>query len=77
MLSQGRRFVRKMVKMSSGCWTSVITVDGPIEIRKQIALEEEEKPQPEPRERTLSVSKFAEGRGLIEGEVEVLEDIEW
>jgi hypothetical protein len=32
-----------------------LTIDGPVEIQKQSALEEVEKPEPEPKGRTLTV----------------------
>lgn len=66
-----------------GCWRHLrvddqeFTLEDTVEIRKQSGLEEEEKPQPEPREKTLTVSKFTKGIGMIDAGVEVLEDIEW
>jgi hypothetical protein len=54
-----------------------LTLDYNVEIRKQSALEEAEEPDPEPKERTVTVSKLSEGLGLIEGGVEVSEDIGW
>jgi hypothetical protein len=54
-----------------------LTLDYNVEIRKQSVLEEPEEPDPEPKERTVTVSKLSEGLGLIEGGVEVSEDIDW
>jgi hypothetical protein len=54
-----------------------LKIEGHVEIRKQSALEEAEKPDPEPRDRTLTVSKLTEGLGLIDDGVEVVEDTEW
>jgi hypothetical protein len=65
------------------CWRHLqvddqdFTLEDLVQIRKQSALEDEEKPDPEPRERTLTFTKFIEGLGLIDVGVEVPEYIEW
>jgi len=80
MLSQGRRFIRggaEGVFQLLNSRHQQLAVDGPVEIRNQSAFEESVKPEPEPRKRTLTVSKFTEGLGLIDAGVEMLEDVEW
>ena len=52
-------------------------LDHLVEIRKQSGVEEAEEAEPERKERTVTVSKLSEGLGLIEGGVEVSEDIGW
>jgi len=52
-----------------------LTLYHPVDIRKQSALEEVEKP--EPVERTMVVLKLNEGLGLIEGCIRVFEYIYW
>jgi len=72
ILSERRIFLHAMLKTPSSRWSGVYARRSCWD-SKESALEEGEKPEPEPRERTLTVSKFTEGFGLID----VLEDIEW
>jgi hypothetical protein len=59
------------------CYDQELTLEDADEIQKPSALEEAEEPEAEPHERTMTVLKLAEGLGLTEGGIEVLEDICW
>jgi hypothetical protein len=53
-----------------------LTLDDLVEIRKQSAFEEAEETEPEYKERTVTVLNLAEGRGLIEADVKVFQDVD-
>jgi hypothetical protein len=53
-----------------------ITLDDPVEIRKQNARENFEEPDPERRDRIMTVSKLTEGFGLTYACVKLFEDID-
>lgn len=47
-----------------------------VEIKRQSAIEESEKPKPEPKERTMMVSELTEGLGHIETGIKKFEHID-
>jgi hypothetical protein len=51
-----------------------LTLNHPVEIRKQSTVEEVWGPQLEPKERTMMVSKFSEGLTLTEVDIRVFGD---
>ena len=54
-----------------------ISLDNPVEILKQSALEEAEEPEPEPKVRAVTVLQLTERLGLTEAGIRVSEDIDW
>ena len=53
------------------------SLDCLVEIHKQSALEEAEGPEPWPKERTMTIWKLTEGRGLTDAGIKVLVNNEW
>jgi len=54
-----------------------LTLDHPVEFRKQSAREESVEPEAAPNERNVLVLKLIEGRELVEGVIKLFEGIDW
>jgi hypothetical protein len=54
-----------------------LTLDHPVEFRKQSAHEESVEPESDPKERNVLFLKLTEGRGFIEAGIKLFEGIEW
>jgi len=79
-LIHARKFISKVLKISSSCWTPKIrswTLDHLVEILKESAFEKCEGSEPEPGERAVTVLKSTQLLCLADSGIKVFEIIYW